>query len=184
MIWATWFRPYFSITYSNTLDLPSSSKSISISGIEILSGLRNRSKSKSYFMGSILVMPRQYATADPAADPRPGPTETPIFLAVLVKSCTMRKYPGYPELLITCNSKFNLSSITGLTVPYRSLAPSKVRCFKYASCVLNPCGNGNAGSKTSRVRFNGSILSTISMVLSSASGISLKTLCISSLVLK
>ena len=37
-------------------------------------------------MGSTLVMPMQYATAEPAADPRPGPTETPISRAALQKS--------------------------------------------------------------------------------------------------
>ena len=59
IIWATWLAPYFSITYSITLPLPSSSKSISISGILTLSGFKNLSKSKSYFIGSILVIPKQ-----------------------------------------------------------------------------------------------------------------------------
>ena len=39
-------------------------------------------------------MPTQKATADPAADPRPGPTDTPISRALEVKSCTIKKYPG------------------------------------------------------------------------------------------
>ncbi len=69
-----------------TLDRPTSSKSISISGMEILSGFKNLSNSKSYLIGSILVIPKQYATADPAADPLPGPTDTPIFLAAAHKS--------------------------------------------------------------------------------------------------
>ena len=45
-------------------------------------------------MGSTLVMPTQYATAEPAAEPRPGPTLTPISRAAVVKSCTIKKYPG------------------------------------------------------------------------------------------
>ena len=32
------------------------------------------------FMGSMLVISTQKATAEPAAEPRPGPTSTPIFL--------------------------------------------------------------------------------------------------------
>ena len=43
-------------------------------------------------MGSIFVMPKQYATAEPAAEPRPGPTDTPSSSrAARMKSCTMRK---------------------------------------------------------------------------------------------
>ena len=67
------------------------SKSISISGILILSGLRNLSKSRSYFIGSIFVIHKQYATTDPAADPLPGPTDTFISLAFLIKSSTIKK---------------------------------------------------------------------------------------------
>jgi hypothetical protein len=37
------------------------------------------------------VMPRQYATSDPAAEPRPGPTLTPSRRAKSMKSATMRK---------------------------------------------------------------------------------------------
>ncbi len=35
---------------------------------------------------------QQYATAEPAAEPRPGPTDTPNCLrAALIKSCTIKK---------------------------------------------------------------------------------------------
>src|SRR5262247_417654 len=51
----------------------SSAKSMSISGIEIRSGFKNRSNRSPYRMGSTLVIPRQYATSEPAEDPRPGP---------------------------------------------------------------------------------------------------------------
>ena len=56
IICATLFLPYFSTTQSITLDLPSSSKSMSISGNDILSGFKNRSKSKSYLIGSTFVI--------------------------------------------------------------------------------------------------------------------------------
>ena len=69
-----------------TFPLPSSSKSISISGNETRSGFKNLSNRRSYLMGSIFVIPVQYATTEPAADPLPGPTETFIFLACLIKS--------------------------------------------------------------------------------------------------
>ena len=42
-------------------------------------------------MGSTSVMPRQYATSEPAAEPRPGPTPTPSRLAKATKSQTIRK---------------------------------------------------------------------------------------------
>ena len=51
--------PYLSITHRNTFPRPSSSKSVSISGRFTRSGFRKRSKSKSYFNGSIFVIPKQ-----------------------------------------------------------------------------------------------------------------------------
>ena len=77
---ATFSKPYFFVTQLSTSPRPSSSKSTSISGRLMRSGLRKRSKSRSYLMGSICVIPRQYATAEPAAEPRPGPTHTPSSL--------------------------------------------------------------------------------------------------------
>ncbi len=91
IILATRFSPYLSITHFKTFSLPSSSKSISISGMETRSGLRNRSKSKLYFSGSISVIFKQKATAEPAAEPLPGPTETPISRAAFRKSQTIKK---------------------------------------------------------------------------------------------
>ena len=41
-----------------------------------------------------------YATNEPAALPRPGPTGTPLSLAQLIKSATTRKYPAKPILSI------------------------------------------------------------------------------------
>ena len=49
-------------------------KSMSISGIDTRSGFRKRSNSRSFCSGSMSVIPITYATSDPAADPRPGPT--------------------------------------------------------------------------------------------------------------
>ncbi len=45
------------------------------------SGLRKRSKYSEYCSGSSVVMSRQYATIEPAAEPRPGPTGMPCVLA-------------------------------------------------------------------------------------------------------
>ena len=74
MIWATFSRPYLRVTYSMTSPRRRSQKSMSMSGSEIRSGFRNRSKMRSKSIGSTSVMRRQYATRLPAADPRPGPT--------------------------------------------------------------------------------------------------------------
>ena len=71
-------------------------------------------------------MPMQYATTEPAADPLPGPTETPNFFAIFVISCTIKKYPGYPVFLIVSNSNSNLSINSSFIFPYLSLAPSYV----------------------------------------------------------
>jgi hypothetical protein len=79
---------------------------------------RNRSNSRPYFMGSISVILRQNATADPAADPLPGPTETPISLAARRKSWTIRKYPGKPILAIISNSKSSLLVCSFVNVPH------------------------------------------------------------------
>ncbi len=66
-------------------------KSTSISGIEIRSGFRNRSKMMSYSIGSTPVIPSDHAARLPAADPRPGPTGIPLRLAYEMKSATIRK---------------------------------------------------------------------------------------------
>ena len=95
-----------------------------MSGSEILSGFKNLSKSKSYFIGSTFVILVQYATTEPAAEPLPGPTETFILLAWAIKSWTIKKYPGYPDFSIVANSKSILSFISSLISIYLSLAPS------------------------------------------------------------
>ena len=64
---------------------------MSMSGIETRSGLRERSNSRSYRSGSMSVIWRQYATIDPAAEPRPGPTAIPESFAYLTKSQTIKK---------------------------------------------------------------------------------------------
>ena len=52
-------------------------KSTSISGSDTRSGFRNRSNKRPPCSGSILVISIEYATSEPAADPRPGPTGMP-----------------------------------------------------------------------------------------------------------
>ena len=79
-------------------------KSISISGIDIRSGLRNLSNSKLYFIGSTSVIPVVYATIEPAADPLPGPTGIRLVFAYLTKSIVIKKYPAKPIFFITLNS--------------------------------------------------------------------------------
>jgi hypothetical protein len=62
-----------------------------MSGIEIRSAFRKRSKRRSYSSGSTSVMFSAYETIEPAAEPRPGPTAIPLSLAYLTKSQTIRK---------------------------------------------------------------------------------------------
>jgi hypothetical protein len=66
-------------------------KSTSMSGIEIRSGFRNRSKMMSYSIGSTPVIPNEKATMLPAEEPRPGPTGMPRLRAWPMKSATIRK---------------------------------------------------------------------------------------------
>ena len=58
-ITATFSLPYFSLTYWMVFSRPLPSMSISISGSEIRSGFKKRSNSRSYLMGSMLVICRQ-----------------------------------------------------------------------------------------------------------------------------
>ena len=83
MMWAT-LSGYFSDKYFKTKSLFSSQKSISKSGIDIRSGLRNLSKIKLNFKGSTSVISKHHATSEPAPDPRPGPTGISFFFAHLI----------------------------------------------------------------------------------------------------
>ena len=54
-------------------------KSMSMSGIEIRSGFRNRSKSRSYRSGSISVIRSAQDTIEPAALPAARPDRDPLI---------------------------------------------------------------------------------------------------------
>ncbi len=64
---------------------------MSTSGMFIRSGFRKRSKRSEYFRGSRSVISSAYATIEPAADPRPGPTAILRSFAYFTKSHTIRK---------------------------------------------------------------------------------------------
>ena len=83
IIWAT-LSLYFVVKYSNTRSLFSSQKSISKSGIDILSGFKNLSKIRLNFIGSTSVIDKHHATKEPAPEPLPGPTGISFFLAHLI----------------------------------------------------------------------------------------------------
>ncbi len=59
MIWATFSRPYLRVTYSMTSPRRFSQKSMSMSGGEMRSSFRKRSKMRSFSMGSMSVMRRE-----------------------------------------------------------------------------------------------------------------------------
>ena len=50
-------------------------------------------------------MPSEYATSEPAPEPRPGPTGMPLLLAQLMKSATIRKYPEKPIFAMVFSSR-------------------------------------------------------------------------------
>ena len=112
-IWLTACLPYFSRTYSITRPRLAWQKSISKSGMDTRSGLRNRSNSSAYFKGSRSVILSEYATSEPAPEPRPGPTGQPLFFAQLMKSCTIRKYPGNCILMMMSSSKSSRAWYSG-----------------------------------------------------------------------
>ena len=58
MIWATFSRPYFFVTYSITSPRRASQKSMSMSGGLMRSSFKKRSKMRSCAMGSMSVMRR------------------------------------------------------------------------------------------------------------------------------
>ena len=104
IIWATLSLPYLRTMYSISSSLLLSDTSVSISGMLIRSGLRKRSKSRLYFIGSRSVIPSDHATTEPAADPLPGPIGIPLCFAAEIISATMQKYPGKPICSITSSS--------------------------------------------------------------------------------
>ena len=75
---ATASAPYFWVTYATTRSRPPTEKSVSMSGMDLRPGFRKRSNSRPCSRGSRSVMRSENATSDPAADPRPGPTATPL----------------------------------------------------------------------------------------------------------
>ena len=56
-----------------------------------LFGFKNLSNKSLYFIGSKSVIFKDHATNDPAPDPLPGPTGTPVFRAHEIKSATIKK---------------------------------------------------------------------------------------------
>ena len=64
---------------------------MSKSGIEILSGFKNLSKSNPNLIGFKFVIDKHQATKDPAPEPLPGPTGMSLFFDHLMKSATIKK---------------------------------------------------------------------------------------------
>ncbi len=73
-------------------------KSMSKSGIDTRSGLRNRSNSRSYGSGSRSVMPSAHATSEPAPEPRPGPTRDVVVLGPVDEVRHDQEVAGEPHL--------------------------------------------------------------------------------------
>ncbi len=128
-----------------TSSRPSLQKSMSMSGIEMRSRLRNRSNRRSCFSGSTSVMPSAYATREPAALPRPGPTGIPCSLLQRMKSHTMRKYETNPMCSMTeVSSASRASTAAESGLPYSRAAPSRQSRRKY-DVGSSPAGGVNFG---------------------------------------
>ena len=66
-------------------------KSMSKSGMLTRSGFKKRSNRSLFAIGSMSVMRIEYATSEPAPDPRPGPTGMRCSFAKRMKSHTIKK---------------------------------------------------------------------------------------------
>jgi hypothetical protein len=105
----TFSCPYFHFTYSITLSLCVSSKSISKSGMLILAGFKNLSKRSPNVIGSMSVMFVNHASNEPAHDHLPGQTIISFFFDRVTKSDTIKKYVLNHISFITLSSYSNLS---------------------------------------------------------------------------
>ena len=72
---------------------------MSMSGICLRPGFRNRSNRRSYLIGSMSTMRKQYATHEPAALPRPGPTRMFARLGVAHEVPDHEEVRGEPHRL-------------------------------------------------------------------------------------
>src|SRR5438445_6520293 len=98
MMWATRSRPYFSATYRMTSSRRSSAKSMSMSGMEIRSGFRNRSNSSPYRIGSIFD-PQTVRGERAGRGAAARPHGDPLLTRVVDKVPDDEEVPGEPHLL-------------------------------------------------------------------------------------
>ena len=83
--------------------------------------------------GSICVIPRQYATTDPAAEPRPGPILTPNERPTRIKSSTIRKVTGETHGLH--NMQFEPYALVDLVGKRSAIAASRALVGNLAQVV-------------------------------------------------
>ena len=139
--------PHFSVTYRITSPRRRSSKSMSMSGMDSRSGLRNRSKISPCAIGSSSVMPSAYAISAPAADPRPGPTGTPFCFAHMMKSATTRKYDGYPLSTMTCISYSAWRACASSIPPGKRRSRPRLTSLRNQLSSVSPSGTGYFGMR-------------------------------------
>jgi len=97
-------------------------RSVSMSGGVLRAGFRKRSKYKFNANGSGLVISRQCATKDDAAEPLED-IGTPELRAKSRISFTMRNKDAYPSSWIISNSRSILLLISCVIFPYLRIAP-------------------------------------------------------------
>ncbi len=93
-------------------------------------------------------MPIAYATSEPAAEPRPGPTAMPWLLAHMMKSATTRKYAGNPIWMMVSIS-YSASFLCSSSYPpgKRQSMPSQTLDLKKSASDSKPSGMGKRGMR-------------------------------------
>ena len=127
-----------------------------MSGIDTRSGFRKRSNSRSNLSGQTSVMPSAYATSEPAAEPRPGPTGMPRSRAASMKSCDDEEVAGVARLGDDAELVVQPLARPSAAAACRSAAPRPAapgpRAALRRSAYAGGAGEAAAGSSSSRSR--------------------------------
>ncbi len=91
-------------------------------------------------------MPIAYATSEPAAEPRPGPTAMPCPFAHMMKSATTRKYAGNPICtMVSISYSASLRCSSSYPFGKRHSMPCQTCDLKNSASDSKPSGIGKRG---------------------------------------
>ena len=97
-------------------------------------------------IGSTCVMPRAYATSEPAAEPRPGPASIIVSVTSTI-AFIVKKYFEKPRSSITFSSLLSLARYSLLSASPIFRRPSSEKLIS-ASVAVCPAGTTNEGRRT------------------------------------